>query len=134
MNVLLGRLLASVSVCAAAGAIDGILTGFVFGLFRDEFANQPRPASKLLIGALILAGAGWAVVLFVVGVLYRFGIRAIAIQALITALITSVATVFIVNAHLAAVGALIGLIVGLIVGTLLCKLCGWWAARTLVAR
>jgi hypothetical protein len=129
MNALLARLLTSVSVCAAAGAIDGILTGLVFGLFRDEFAGQARPAGKLLLGALILAGVGWLVVLFVIGVLYRYGVFAIAAQSLVTALITSIATVFAVNAHLQAVGALVGLIIGLVVGTLLCLLCERYVRR-----
>ncbi len=134
MNALVARLLASMSVCAAAGAIDGILTGFIFGLVRDEFSGQPRPVGKLLLGALILAGVGWLVILFVIGILYRYGVWAIALQSLITALITSIATVFVVNAHLQAVGALIGLLIGLIVGSLLCLLCERLFRRTAAGR
>ncbi|MEK6274343.1 MAG: hypothetical protein AABM30_03310 [Actinomycetota bacterium] len=134
MNALLYRLIASFGICAAAGAIDGILTGFVFGLFRTAMAHHARPADKLLLAALILGGAGWLVVLFVVGVAHRYGIRAIALPALFTSLLTSIATVFIVNAHLQAVGALVGLVVGLLVGSLLCALCERLASRPLVSR
>jgi hypothetical protein len=135
MNTLVARLFATLTVCMAAGGIVGTIAGVVYGLVRDELTNAPRPASKLLLGALILAGAGWAVVLFVVGVLFRYGVLTIALPSLVTALLTAIATVFLVDVKgVSTVGGLVGLIVGLLIGAILCELCEWLSRRRFAAR
>jgi hypothetical protein len=132
MNTLVARLFATLTVCMAAGGIVGTIAGVVYGLVRDDFTS--RPAGKLLLGALILAGVGWAVVLFVIGVLFRYGVLSIALPSLVTALLTAIATVFLVDLDgLWTVGALLGLVVGLLIGAILCELCEWlsrWKVAT----
>jgi len=135
MNTLAARLFATLTVCMAAGGIVGTIAGLVYGLVRDEFTDAPRPARKLLIGGLILAGVGWAVVLFVVGVLFRYGVFAIALPSLVTALLTAIATVFLVDLRgVSTVGALVGLLVGLLIGAILCELCEWLSRRKVFTR
>ena len=74
---------------------------------------------------ILLGLLGWVVVLVVVGMWLRYGVRAIFLAALINAILTSVLAVYANNLiQRPTLASLIGLVVGVLVGAALCWLCG----------
>lgn len=118
-RVLFGRM----TICTHAGALVGIIAGFVIGFAVSETARRPSWEEIIAIGSLSGLTA-WLLVVLFFGLLLHYGVRPIAVPALINALLIGILTTFfggLMPSPLLAI--LIGLIIGLIVGALLCTLC-----------
>jgi hypothetical protein len=123
--VVLGRaLFGGLGLCAMAGAIVGSLAGYFFGIVLLHVAPIGPTPQERGVAALVLAVFGWINVLVLIGWWLGYGIKNIALPALINAVLVSFLTVFIVNAlGLPGWGMLLGFIIGIVVGTLLCQWC-----------
>ena len=121
-NALFGKL----SYCSRSGALAGLVAGFFCALALLQLAETPVsiPAADLFKGGLALGLLAWVVLLLVVGVWLRYGLRQVALFALIISVITAVFTVFINYAiQIPVLAVPIGLLVGILVGLLLCWFC-----------
>lgn len=110
--------------CCQTGAVAGSIAGFFFALLQLERpALVLAPQERVLI-ALLLAVAGLLLVLFLFGVLLRYGVARIFWAALLNALITALLTVW-VDYWLGqpAISAIVGTLIGVLVGFLLCRFC-----------
>jgi hypothetical protein len=120
-NLIYGRL----PICAIAGSLAGVITGFIFGLLLIGTPNGlPLSMSDVLLAGTILGVFSWLFLLFLIGVLMRYGIRNTALALFLNAILTSILTVFVINKVLnPALAFLIGWIIGTAVGYLLCRIC-----------
>jgi hypothetical protein len=111
-------------LCALAGGLVGVITGFFTGLY--EIGNPTLVLSggdQVRLG-LALGLVGWLVVLFILAAWFRYRLGGIALPALVTALLTGVITVLILEAlHLPALSVPIGLVAGIAIGFVLCAAC-----------
>jgi len=111
-------------ICSLVGAIIGSIAGFFFGMLQSQLVLPVLPMIDVLRMGLLLALVGWLIVLLIVGVWLRYGVKAIALQALINAILTAVLTVFANNLIQKPIFAtLIGLLIGILVGYILCWYC-----------
>lgn len=112
------------SLCAVTGALSGGIAGSFFGLFQAASAAALTSHEVIQMG-ILLALIAWACILVIIGLWLHFGVRAIALPALLTAVLVSIVTVAIANrVHIPFLAVWIGLLVGTIIGALLCRLCG----------
>jgi hypothetical protein len=127
-NALFGKL----SLCATSGGLAGVVAGFFFSmvLLHLTATGTGLSALALLQTGLGLGLVGWVILLIVVGMWLRYGVKETSLPAFVNAILTSVLTVF-ANAvvRLPALATLIGLLVGILVGSLLCWLCRRWNMR-----
>lgn len=119
-RALFGRL----GLCAMSGAIVGSQAGYFVGIVLLHLAPTTPTAQQLGVAGLILALMGWLVVLLLIGTWLGYGVRRIALPALLNALLVSFITVLLVNGlGLPGWGMLLGFLVGIVIGSLLCKWC-----------
>lgn len=116
------------SLCAQIGMLNGVLTGFLFGLLQQGGCCQVITTAQLASTALLLAALAFLVSVFVLCVISRFTFASVAFATLINAVLVAFAVVFVLNAIGASmaspiIGVFIGLVVGLLVGWILCLLC-----------
>jgi hypothetical protein len=127
LHALTKTLFGNLSFCAHIGAIIGAIAGFFFGMLQLLHPGLTLTWSDTFKIGLLLAVVGWLVVLIIVGIWLHYGVRSIAIQALINAIITSVLTVYVNNViQLPLLSVLIGLMVGILVGSVFCRLCEYY--------
>jgi hypothetical protein len=108
--------------------LNGVLTGFLFGLLQQGGCCTVVTTAQLASTALSLAAMAFLVSVFVLCVVCRFTFASVAFAALINAVLVAFAVVFVLNAIGAGmaspiVGVFVGLVVGLLVGWILCLLC-----------
>ncbi|WP_436294722.1 hypothetical protein [Variovorax sp. LjRoot178] len=112
------------SLCAASGAIAGGTAGFLFGL-AQMLSTTPLSISDAIQVGILLGLFAWVALLLLIGIWLHYGVRGIALPALITSLLSAVLTVMISTRFPHPLADLwIGLLVGTIVGAALCALCG----------
>jgi hypothetical protein len=113
------------SLCAASGAIAGGTAGLLFGL-AYRLSTVPISTADGVQAGVVLGLFGWVVLLLLIGVWLHYGVRAIALPALVTSLLSAVLTVLISMRYPPSPLAdlWIGLLVGTLVGAALCALCG----------
>ncbi|HVG28575.1 MAG TPA: hypothetical protein VM864_02540 [Pyrinomonadaceae bacterium] len=119
-------LFGKLSYCSKSGALAGLVAGFFCALGLLQLAETPMSLSTtdLFKGGLALGLLAWLVLLLVIGVLLRYGLKQVALFAFIIAVITALLTVFINYAiQVPVLAVLIGLLVGILVGLLLCWFC-----------
>lgn len=120
----------SLSFCALAGAMIGVIVGFLFGLVQTAHPAAIFTPFDLTISSLLLALVGFIVVLVIFGVWQRYGVRAIFLPALINALATAFLTVYVNDAlRQSLFAAPVGLLIGILVGSVLCALCAYFPPR-----
>jgi hypothetical protein len=120
-NLIYGKL----PICAVAGSVAGVITGLIFGLLLMESPNGlPLDTNNVLLFGAILGMFSWLFLLFLIGVLLRYGIRNIALALFLNAMLTSLLTVYIMNKILnPSISFLVGWIIGTAVGYLMCSIC-----------
>ena len=116
-------------LCSLVGAVIGGVVGFLFGLLQGAMEGLSLGSNELLQISLILSIPAWLFVLLLFGIWLKYGVRNIALQAIVNALITSTVTIFILD-QLAApeLGTIIGILVGALVGSILC----WWCQNRIL--
>lgn len=115
------------SLCTIVGGCSGAFVGMIFGLAQLEHPDAAVSPGDLVVIALAGALTIWLILLLVLGLWLRYGVRAIAAQTLVNSFITAFLTVLICDAlETPMLSSLIGLVVGIAVGSLLCMLCGRW--------
>jgi hypothetical protein len=115
-------------LCARVGVLHGLITGFLFGVYRLESGFPPLPPDVIAWTVLLLALFGVLVSLFILVVVQRYVLSAVMWQTLVNALLVSLLIVLVVGripatAFFLLLSFWIGIIIGLLVGLLLCRLC-----------
>ena len=114
--------------CSLPGAVAGALVGLACAGYELDNPGLVLVVHQLIVTGLLLGFVGLLLVLFLFGVLLRYGVVRIFWPALVNALLTGVLTVFACHA-LGIPGAFgwLGLLIGIVVGAVLCRLacCEW---------
>lgn len=115
-------------LCARVGVLHGMITGFLFGLYRLESGFAPLPPGAIAWTVLLLSLFGALVSLFILVAVQRYVLSAVMWQTLVNALLVSLLIVFVVGripatALFLLLSFWIGVVIGLLVGLLLCRIC-----------
>jgi len=103
----------------------GGITGLLFGLVQLGGPGAVFPVIEAAKTGILLGLVAWVVILVVVGLWLHYGLRPIALPALLNALVAAVLTVLIASPlRIPLLDVWIGLLVGTLVGATLCRLCG----------
>lgn len=118
------RWLRRLGVCGNAGVIVGTLAGLL--LFALDFIHGGGLAlsvSEAVRIALLLAAAGWLVLLFVFTAFGRASLASVAVPAAVNSLLVCTLTVLLTRAlGLYPVAVLVGIVIGMAIGAALCTL------------
>jgi len=117
------RWLTAQGKCALAGALAGIVVGFLFEMLQFtqpvRFAAADLPQIGLLLGL-----AGWLTVLLFLGLIAGQADWTMVLPSFVTSAITALLTVVVDNAlWQPAASVFVGLIAGFLVGRTLCWAC-----------
>jgi ABC-type multidrug transport system permease subunit len=112
--------------CCLPGAMAGSLVGLMFAMLQLEHPALALTPQQLVLIGLLLGATALLFVLFLFGVLLRYGVLRVFWAALLNVLVTAELTVWL-DTWLGqpAISALVGLLIGVLVGFILCWFCRW---------
>lgn len=114
--------------CAAAGAIAGGFAGLMTALLQIMHGTVPAltPSSTFWRAVILLTLVAVLIVLFLMGVLLRYGIGNIVLQSIVTCFFSVLLTVWLLEKiNVPVIAVPLGIVIGTIVGWILCYLfCG----------
>ena len=117
------KLISKLSLCAKVGLLVGIITGMavtLLDLFKGGIILNTKDAAQI---ALAMAIFNWLLLLFFLGIIFRYAFKSFTFPVLLNCLLTSFATVFLAKSFNSyPLAWLIGMLIGIIIGSLLCRL------------
>lgn len=117
--------------CSLPGAIIGAMTGFLMAVLMLSMPGLTLTPQQLVVAALLFGLVSLLLVLFLFGLLLRYGVAQIFPAALGNTLVTALIVTFVTYwMQMPALGGIVGLLIGVLIGALLCWMCGLDARRT----
>jgi hypothetical protein len=123
MITYLAKFFSKLGICAKVGFMAGGLTGIaltIMDLFKQGLVLS---APEAVYVSLAMAIFSWLLIVFLLGLAFRYSFSSVTFPTLLNCLLTAFATVFLSR----LLGAfplawLLGMVIGLIIGIILCRL------------
>jgi hypothetical protein len=123
MITYLAKFFSKLGICAKVGLMAGGLTGIALTIMDYFKQGLVLTEPESVYVSLAMAIFSWLLIVFILGLAFRYSFGSITLPTLINCLLTAFATVFISR----LLGAfplawLLGMVIGLIIGIILCRL------------